>query len=144
MFITARLRDGRSERLTNHVAALRGAIEEVATARPFKQEALVVLHDHFHAIWTMPSGDRSCGLRVSMVQALMSRGWAHHGALWLRKVEQKQLDSLVVVDWHVSLCVNDPVKHGLASRAMDWPHTFLDPDVAIRHFDRVNQTDLSA
>lgn len=37
--------------------ALRVAIESVRQEYPFSIDAFVLLHDHFHCIWTWPPGD---------------------------------------------------------------------------------------
>ena len=33
--------------------------------RPFTVEAIVILPDHLHCIWMLPSGDEDCGLALS-------------------------------------------------------------------------------
>ena len=37
--------------------ALRRAFREVRTRRPFLVDAIVLLPDHLHAVWTLPTGD---------------------------------------------------------------------------------------
>ncbi|MDQ3582456.1 MAG: transposase [Pseudomonadota bacterium] len=39
------------------LTALRSAHRVVRATRPFRVEAMVVLPDHLHAVWSLPSGD---------------------------------------------------------------------------------------
>jgi putative transposase len=52
---------------------LRDSIRKVRRAHPFEIVAMVILPDHLHAIWTMPSGDRDYPLRWFLVKACFSR-----------------------------------------------------------------------
>jgi putative transposase len=36
---------------------LRSAIREEIRTRPFRLDAIVVLPDHLHCVWTLPPGD---------------------------------------------------------------------------------------
>src|SRR5579859_7267973 len=56
-FFTVTLADRDSHALVDHVAALRSAFRATRRERPFAIEAIVVLPDHLHAIFTLPSAD---------------------------------------------------------------------------------------
>ena len=56
-FFTVTLRDRRSSLLVDHVDALRAAFRLVRSEQSFALDAIVILPDHLHAIWTLPSGD---------------------------------------------------------------------------------------
>src|SRR3546814_16574688 len=43
--------------LTEHIALLRNALQRVRRKHPFTIDAMVVLPDHLHAVWTLPPGD---------------------------------------------------------------------------------------
>ena len=49
--------DRTSSALVHHVGALRMAFRIARHERPFTIEAIVILPEHLHAIWTLPSGD---------------------------------------------------------------------------------------
>jgi putative transposase len=51
------LRDRSSDVLVRHVGLLRNAFRTVRTERPFTIDAIVILRDHLHAIWTLPDDD---------------------------------------------------------------------------------------
>jgi putative transposase len=55
-FFTVTLADRHSRALVDHVAALRNAFRTTRRERPFVIEAIVVLPDHLHAIFTLPPG----------------------------------------------------------------------------------------
>ncbi len=56
-FFTVALADRTSSALIDHVDALRAAFRVARHERPFAIEAIVILPDHLHAIWTLPPGD---------------------------------------------------------------------------------------
>jgi REP element-mobilizing transposase RayT len=57
-FFTVNLADRRLRLLTEHIELLRTAFNYTRVRHPFAIEATVVLPDHLHAIWTLPSGGR--------------------------------------------------------------------------------------
>ena len=56
-FFTVTLADRTSSALLQHVSVLRTAFRIARHERPFTIEAIVILPEHLHAIWTLPSGD---------------------------------------------------------------------------------------
>src|SRR5688572_16593285 len=56
-FFTVNLLDRSSHQLTDNFDLLRHSIFRTKRRLPFRIEAMVVLPDHLHAIWTLPPGD---------------------------------------------------------------------------------------
>jgi len=56
-FFTVNLADRRASLLTDRIADLRRAYAETVASAPVICDAMVVLPDHLHAIWTLPPGD---------------------------------------------------------------------------------------
>lgn len=56
-FFTVNLLERKSDLLIKHISELREAVRVVRRNQPFHIDAWVVLPDHMHAIWTLPSGD---------------------------------------------------------------------------------------
>jgi putative transposase len=56
-FFTVNLAERKLSLLTTHIDLLRFAFHETRGRHPFAIEAIVVLPDHLHTIWTMPDGD---------------------------------------------------------------------------------------
>jgi putative transposase len=73
-FFTVNLADRRSRLLTDRIGLLREAFRYVRARHPFTLDAIVVLPDHLHAIWTLPPGDADYALRWRLVKAVFSRG----------------------------------------------------------------------
>jgi putative transposase len=56
-FITVALQDRRSHGLIEYIDSLCQAFQETRKTRPFRIDAIVILPEHLHMIWTVPSGD---------------------------------------------------------------------------------------
>src|SRR5262249_20451526 len=67
-FFTVNLLDRRRRLLTDHVDALREATRLTQTRHPFTINAMVVLADHIHAVWTLPHGNADFSLRWRLIK----------------------------------------------------------------------------
>jgi putative transposase len=56
-FFTVNLAERRRTLLTDHVDVLRSVMRKVKTRHPFDIDAMAVLPDHLHALWTLPKND---------------------------------------------------------------------------------------
>ena len=56
-FFTVNLRDRRSDLLISEIEALRLSVRTTRARHPFHIDAWVVLPDHMHCLWTLPTGD---------------------------------------------------------------------------------------
>ena len=63
-FFTVVLLDRQSQFLTKHIDALRDAFRSILARHPFSVDAIVVLPDHFHCVWTLPPGDADFSTRM--------------------------------------------------------------------------------
>src|SRR3546814_7442579 len=59
--------------LVDHIALLRQALQYVQRRHPFTIDAMVVLPDHLHAVWTLPPGDAGYAMRWRQVNGWFSR-----------------------------------------------------------------------
>ncbi len=57
------LAERKQKLLIEHVDILREAFRIVKQAHPFKIDAIVILPDNLHAIWTLPENDADFSLR---------------------------------------------------------------------------------
>jgi putative transposase len=62
--------------LTQHIDELRTAFRETRRHHPFAIDAMVVLPDHLHTIWTLPEGDADFATRWRMIKSAFSRSVA--------------------------------------------------------------------
>ena len=72
-FFTVNLAERQQHLFTDHIEGLRAAFRYARTRHPFTIEAIVVLPDHLHAIWTLPKGERDFALRWRLIKAAFSR-----------------------------------------------------------------------
>jgi REP element-mobilizing transposase RayT len=72
-FFTVNLADRKSNTLVEHIGELRAAFRYVRQRHPFALDAIVVLPDHLHAIWTLPDGDPDFPVRWRLIKSAFSR-----------------------------------------------------------------------
>lgn len=56
-FFTVNLENRSTQLLTDNIQLLRNAVRDVKRKHPFTIDAMVVLPEHLHCIWTMPQND---------------------------------------------------------------------------------------
>ena len=78
-FFTVTLRDRRSGLLVQHIDLLREAFRAVREQYPFRMDAIVILPDHLHALWTLPDGDADYPSRWRAVKSRFSRRLLEQG-----------------------------------------------------------------
>jgi len=67
-FFTVNLAERRTGGLlVEHIDSLRGALRRVKRAHPFRIDAMVVLPDHLHALWTLPRDDADFATRWMLI-----------------------------------------------------------------------------
>jgi putative transposase len=75
-FFTVNLAERRLRLLTDHIDELRNAFRETRQHHLFTTDAVVVLPDHLHAVWTLPEGDRDFATRWRLIKSTFSRSLA--------------------------------------------------------------------
>jgi putative transposase len=135
-FFTVTLADRRSTLLTTSVAQLRTAFRTVRSERPFDIDAIVILPDHLHAVWTLPDGDADFPLRWRRIKTVFTRAVIASGAtfkprdgggriLWQRRFWEHTIRDAGDFSRHVDYVHYNPVKHGYVANPLDWPHSSL-------------------
>jgi putative transposase len=140
-FFTVNLLERRRALLVDRIDALRGATERARARYPFIIDAIVVLPDHIHAVWTLPPGDADFSLRWRLIKSQFSRALPknerlsqtrkdrHERGIWQRRFWEHLIRDEVDYARHVEYCYINPVKHGLVARVCDWPHSSFHRDV---------------
>lgn len=135
-FFTVTLRNRRLRLLTEHLDMLREAFREVKADRPFEIDAIVILPEHLHLIWTLPEGDADYSTRWRLIKGgftrrLKARGVnfvrdarGEHG-LWARRFWEHTIRDEADLQQHIDYIHFNPVKHSHVSRPIDWPHSSL-------------------
>lgn len=134
-FFTVNLEDRRQSLLTDNIALLRSAFRYARVRHPFTIDAIVVLPDHLHAVWTMPEGDADYALRWRLIKSSFSRVLPHgetvstsraakgERGIWQRRYWEHTLRDEDDYARHVDYIHFNPVKHGHVRRVRDWPYS---------------------
>ncbi len=144
-FFTVNLADRRSSLLIDRIDLLRAAIKEIRQRFPFTLEAIVVLPDHLHSIWTLRDGDDDYATRWRMIKSVFSRGIEpeeHRSksrmakserGIWQRRYWEHTLKDERDFNRHCDYIHCNPVKHGYVNSAKEWAfssfHRFVERGV---------------
>ena len=134
-FFTVNLADRRLRLLTESIDALRTAFRETQRHHPFTIDAIVVLPDHLHTVWTLPEGDADFPTRWRLIKTSFSRklsadepvsssraGKGERG-IWQRRYWEHTIRDEIDYSRHIDYVHINPVKHGLVKRVGDWPYS---------------------
>ncbi|MGD8941024.1 MAG: transposase, partial [Gammaproteobacteria bacterium] len=72
-FFTVNLAERKSNLLIEHIEVLKEVMKKVKQQHPFHINAMVVLPDHLHAIWTLPKDDADYPKRWMLIKSGISR-----------------------------------------------------------------------
>ena len=134
-FFTVTLADRSSCLLIEHIASLRRAVRETRLEHPFNIDAIVILPDHLHAIWTLPAGDADFPVRWRKIKARFSRLLPKGNAVtesrrqkgergvWQRRFWEHAIRNPSDLRNHIDYIHYNPVKHGHCGRVNDWPYS---------------------
>lgn len=120
-------------------AALRNAVKTVQSRHPFTVDAWVLLPDHLHCLWTLPTDDADYPLRWGMIKRMVSLACTsnYHRTDWMTASKTKHRESTFWqrrywehtirddgdLNRHIDYIHMNPVKHKLVSHVQDWPHS---------------------
>ena len=118
-------------------ALLRRAIDACRAVAPFEVDAVVLLPDHLHAIWTLPHGDADFSMRWARIKRSFTRAWVAGGGweggvsdsrrrnrrrgVWQRRFWEHAIRDETDLARHLNYIHYNPIKHGLAQCAHAWP-----------------------
>lgn len=151
-FFTVAIADRRLDLLTRHIDYLRDAVFRTRAERPFEIDAMVVLPDHLHAVWTLPDGDTDFSTRWGAIKGRFSMSLRRAGlapplaersvsggvnpalrkgqaGIWQERFWEHCIRDVDDYRSHVRYCWINPVKHGLVERPLDWPHSSIHRDI---------------
>lgn len=114
---------------TANIERLRQAFRQTKIARPFEMDAVVILPDHLHCLWSLPDGDSNYSERWRQIKRFVSiaipmetnqRG---EKCLWQRRYWEHLIRD--EEDWrrHMDYIHYNPVKHGYVTAPADWPYS---------------------
>jgi putative transposase len=140
-FFTVAIADRGDDLLVREVERLRHAYRLVQQRRPFETVAICVLPDHLHVIWSLPDDDSDFSSRWNLIKSAFSRGLSaapsrsarqvgkREKGLWQRRYWEHVIRNETDLQRHIDYIHFNPVKHGLVSRVVDWPHSSFHQNV---------------
>ena len=117
--------------------ALRAAVRKTKDAHPFEIVAWVVLPEHLHALWGLPTDDADYSMRWNQMKGAFSRAlpateWIsaarrtkRERGIWQRRFWEHQIRGNRDLEHHVNDVHYNPVKHGYVEQAAQWPYSSI-------------------
>jgi putative transposase len=149
---------------------LRNVLQACRQLWPFRIDAIVLLPDYLHAIWTLPQGDSDYSKRWGWIKKEFTKAWLAGGGtertrsesrvrnrrrgVWQRRFWEHTLRDEEDFEKHFDYVHYNPVKHGLVQSPRDWPYSSFHrwvrlsvypPDwgcspAGVRHLDKLDKT----
>ena len=120
-----------------NIDLLRDSFRRVKQQHPFAIDAIVILPNHLHCIWTLPTKDADFSTRWRLIKSWFSRrcqnkfqgkiSASRHSkgekAVWQRRFWEHLIRDERDFDRHVDYIHYNPVHHGLVSKIKDWQYS---------------------
>jgi len=121
----------------NNVDTLRCAFKAIRARRPFHVDAIVVMPDHLHCIWTLPPGDQDFATRWRLIKTWFTkhcdaslrvrpnqaRQNKREQAIWQHRYWEHALRDEADFERHVDYIHYNPIKHRYSSTPGEWPYS---------------------
>jgi len=126
---------GNMREFTDNIDTLRQIFRNVKINHPFKIEAIVILPEHLHTIWTLPLDDADYKTRWALIKAGFSRtiqsGERQSASrikrgergIWQRRYWEHLIRDNHDFEQHVDYIHWNPVKHGWVNQVKDWSYS---------------------
>jgi putative transposase len=122
-----------------NVNLLRDAFRAVMKKYPFVMDAVVILPDHLHCIWTLPANDADFSTRWRLIKTRFTKQCAYQykqtpnanrikkkqQAIWQHRYWEHQLRDERDVEQHIDYIHYNPVKHHYVNKASDWQYSSI-------------------
>ena len=140
-FFTVNLLDRRQTLLVDQIETLRAAVAATRQSHAFTIDAIVVLPDHLHAVWSLPAGDSDFSTRWRLIKNRFARALPKQEALsavriarnergiWQRRFWEHHIRNDDEFGHYADYCAINPVKHGLVRRPVEWPYSSFHRDL---------------
>ena len=115
--------------IPDNISLLRQSFAKVMAARPFRMDAMVVLPDHLHCIWTLPEDDGDFSTRWRLIKRHFSTficsSVLENGEkkIWQRRFWEHCIRDDKDLHNHMNYIHYNPVKHGYARHPEDWEYS---------------------
>ncbi len=136
-FFTVNLAERKRTLLIDHVNVLRKVLKQVKQKHPFSIDAIIVLPDHLHMLWTLPKDDCDYPTRLMLIKAGFSRQIEKgelinasryskgERGIWQRRYWEHLIRDEQDYMNHVNYIHYNPVKHGYVEQASAWKYSSI-------------------
>lgn len=122
---------------SENIDLLRDSFRKVIHQHPFTIDAIVILPNHLHCVWTLPPGDADFSNRWRLIKSRFSRRCQiqyqgnisasrkskNERAVWQRRFWEHLIrDDRDFIN-HVDYIHYNPIKHGLVVSVKDWQYS---------------------
>lgn len=123
----------------NARSLLRSAFRLVRSESPFRLDAIVLLPEHLHAIWTLPPTDSDYSSRWGKIKKSFTQSYLAAGGherttsrgmqrqrrrgVWQPRFWEHMIRDETDYERHLDYIHYNPVKHGHVKCPKDWPYT---------------------
>jgi putative transposase len=124
----------------------------VCCKRPFKTDAICLLPDHIHCIWTLPDGDTDYSTRWKEIK----RRFSHHYKdmlpelsvsresmlkklelpIWQRRFWEYTIRDETDLENHINYIHFNPAKHGYVHKPADWEWSTIHRYIELGFYDQ--------
>jgi len=135
VIFTVNLAERNKELLTEWIEFLRESFRVVKHRHPFKIDAIVILPEHLHTIWTLPEADDDFSCRWRQIKSHFSksiekgerisksRASKQERGIWQTRFGEHRIKDNEDFIKHIDYIDYNPVKHGYAHYVVDWPYS---------------------
>jgi len=129
-----------------------GRLSSTCGRVPFTLDAICLLQEHIHCIWTLPEQDSDYSLRWKEIKRHFTRGYLARvgpgeilstsrqargeAAIWQRRFWEHSIRSDQDLNRHIDYLHYNPVRHGLVKRPVDWPWSSFHRFVKMGTYDK--------
>ena len=123
------------------ITVFKNELVKIKKDYPFKIDAMVILPDHVHTIWTLPENDTNYPTRWRLIKANFSRKWIKkfnnplekspsrmrkgENTIWQRRYWEHTIISADDYYQHLDYVIYKPVRHGFGNDPKDWKYSYV-------------------
>jgi putative transposase len=132
------------------IELLRKSWMNVQQEQPFTTIASVLLPDHLHCVWTLPSGDDDFSTRIKRIKDGFTDAWLAFGGhevpvsaskrkngnrgIWQRRFWEHCIRDDRDLENHFDYTHCNPTKHGYCQRPIDWRYSTIHKYIQMGHY----------
>ena len=119
------------------IATLKNAFRAVRAKHSFEIDAIVILPNHIHCIWTLPEKDTDYAKRLRLIKTWftkhcyielrveqdVSRKARNEQAIWQHRYWEHVIRDEKDLINHIGYIHYNPVQHGYVKSVSDWPYS---------------------